>query len=167
MKAGSDAVGGRQLQEQAPNADLQQTAPVPASHGSVGSQASELHQGSGLLQPQPPRVGLEQGAAARGPFQRQRFRGGSLRGSMPALGSRRRPQGTALDEHQPDVTECPEPEEVCNMSTTSSSRLMLNMQLPPVLRSCVAVALHVVCLVYCGHFACMQLCKVLPASKIS
>ena len=106
VEAGSDAVGDWQLQEQALDADLQQTAPVPASQGSAGGQAMELHQENGLLQPQPPRAGPEQGSAARGPFQRQHFRGGSLRGSMPALGSWRRPQGTAPDEHQPEVTKC-------------------------------------------------------------
>ena len=84
VEADSNAVGDWQLQEQALDADLQQTAPVPAGHGSVGDQALGLHQGSGLLQPQLPRVGPEQGSAARGPFQRQRVRGGSLRGSMPA-----------------------------------------------------------------------------------
>ena len=118
VEADSNAVGDWQLQEQALDADPQQTAPVPASHGSAGSQALGLHQGSGLLQPRPPRVGPEQHSAARGPFQRQRFRGGSLRGSMPALCSRQQPQGTAVNEHQPDLTECSEPEEVCNMLFT-------------------------------------------------
>ena len=115
--AGSDAAGDGQLQEQALDADLQQTPPVPASHGSAGSQALE-HQG--LLQPQPPRVRPEQGGAGRGPLQRQRFRGGSLCGSMPALSSWRWPQRTGFDEHQPEVTECPEPQEVCNMLFTTS-----------------------------------------------
>ena len=108
VEAGSDAVGDWQLQEQALDPDLEQTAPVPANHSSAGSQALERHQENGLLWPQPPRVGPEQGGVARGPFQRQRFRDGSLRGSMPALGSWRQPQAIALDEHQLEVTECPE-----------------------------------------------------------
>ena len=112
VEAGSDVVGDRQLQEQARDTDLQQTAPVSACHGTAGGQAMELHQENGSLWPQPPRAGPEQGGAAKGRFHRQCFRGSSLRGSMPALGSWRRPQGVALDEHQPEVRECQETEEL-------------------------------------------------------
>ena len=105
-EAGSDAVGGWQLQEQALGANLQQTAPVAAHRESASSHASGLHQQNGLFWPQPPRAGPEQGSAARGPFQRQRFRDGSLRGSMPALGSWRQPQGIAHDEDPPEVGTC-------------------------------------------------------------